>query len=328
MHIFEYSGITEGIPSDIAETIAKIESIRALDPIRRRVYSKELHIAESACIDDSIRSSLFLEGILMTDPDGTDSCQYTGLRDTWMDSVSTASDVDETGLISLHKRITNGYTRRDSRFRLRDRDDRDEHVHNIRPSPAREIESSVEQMNASYRMARDVGIQPILLIPNMVLDLLNIRPFQEANWRISRMLLTSLLIAGGYDSLRISSLERHLADNREDYYDSVAESSSGWTNNDSDPFPFIRFITGMILECYDETAARYPLDDGLKVKKNERIARIVEWNREPISKSEICRLLPDVSIRTADVVLTGLVSEGRLQKIGTYRNARYAPAEI
>ena len=26
MHIFEYSGITENIPTDIAETIAKIES--------------------------------------------------------------------------------------------------------------------------------------------------------------------------------------------------------------------------------------------------------------------------------------------------------------
>ena len=40
MHIFEYSGITENIPTDIAETIAKIESLRAMDHIRENVYAK------------------------------------------------------------------------------------------------------------------------------------------------------------------------------------------------------------------------------------------------------------------------------------------------
>ena len=51
MHIFEYSGITESIPIDIAENIAKIESLRAMDRIREDVYSKELKVArESAKI--------------------------------------------------------------------------------------------------------------------------------------------------------------------------------------------------------------------------------------------------------------------------------------
>ena len=57
MHIFEYSGITENIPTDIAETIAKIESLRAMDHIRENVYAKELVKAREMCRMTSAASS-------------------------------------------------------------------------------------------------------------------------------------------------------------------------------------------------------------------------------------------------------------------------------
>ena len=73
--------------------------------------------------------------------------------------------------------------------------------------------------------------------------------------------------------------------------------------------------------------ANIALDLGRKVKKGERIARIIEWSDEPLSKTDICNLLPDVSRRTADVVLSKLIEEGRIQKTGSYRDARYIPTE-
>lgn len=81
------------------------------------------------------------------------------------------------------------------------------------------------------------------------------------------------------------------------------------------------------MECYEEVSARYPLDLGRKVKKGERIARIIEWSDRPLSKTEICMLLPDISRRTADVVLSQLMEDGRIQKLGSYKDARYAPIE-
>lgn len=161
------------------------------------------------------------------------------------------------------------------------------------------------------------------MVPCMILDFLNIHPFPEGNWRMSRILMSSLLVSGGYGSLRISSPDKLISEHREEYYEAVAESSSGWNSNDSDPFPFIRFVTDIVRECYELTDVRYPLDLGRKVKKGERIARIVEWSNDPVTKAEICRLLPDVSIRTADVALSNLISEGRIEKTGTYRDARY-----
>ncbi|MGN0098279.1 MAG: Fic family protein [Candidatus Methanomethylophilaceae archaeon] len=327
MHIFEYSAITESIPTDIAEKIAKIESLRAMDPIREGVYAKELKVAKTECRMHSAKSSCSMEW-LDVEKDRILIEGYLNAMDG-LEMGSMAVDLSERNLLSLHSTVMNGSTRKESRFRLRDSDaDRhDIHVNAIRSVPAQNIRGCIEQMSASYVMARDVGVQPILLAPSMVLDLLNIRPFPEGNWRISRLILSRLLIDGGYGGLEISSLERRMELYSEDYYDSVAESSSGWNGNESDPYPFIRFITDMVLECYEEVAARYPLDLGKKVKKGERIARIVEWNDSPVSKTEICELLPDVSRRTADVVLAQLVDEGRVQKIGSYRDARYAPIE-
>lgn len=327
MRIFEYSGITESIPIDIAETIAKIESHRAMDPIREDVYRKELHVAREACRSSSVESSCSLEGV----NDRDDDLQREGYRNA-MEMLGTHSipmDLSEGSLLALHSTTLNGYTRKESRYRLRDSesDRRDMHVNAIRPVPAQNVRMSVEQMAASYTMARDVGIQSILLAPSMVLDFLNIHPFHEGNWRMSRLMLVRLLIDSGYRGLEISSLESHMESSSEDYYDAVAESSAGWNNNESDPYPFIRFVTDMVLECYEEISARYPLDCGKKVKKGERIARIVEWSDHPLSKTEICDLLPDISRRTADVVLSQLMEEGRIAKIGTYRDAEYAPSE-
>ncbi len=390
MRIFEYSGITESIPTDIAETIAKIESLRAMDPIREDVYLKELSVAKEACRSSSTESSCSLEWI--NEENG--SLQMEGYLNA-MDMLGNHSlpiDLTEGSLLTLHSTILNGSTRKESRYRLRDSesdrrdihvnsirpvpaqsvkmsveqmvasytmardvgiqsillapilngstrkesryrlrdsesDRRDIHVNSIRPVPAQSVKMSVEQMVASYTMARDVGIQSILLAPSMILDFLNIRPFHEGNWRMSRLMLIRLLIDSGYRGLEISSLESHMEASSEDYYDAVAESSAGWNNNGSDPYPFIRFVTDMVLECYEEVSARYPLDCGRKVKKGERIARIVEWSDHPLSKTEICNLLPDISRRTTDVVLSQLMADGRIVKIGTFRDARYAPTE-
>lgn len=327
MRIFEYSGITESIPTDIAETIARIESLRGMDPIREDVYRKELSIAEGVCRSSSARSSCSLEWINREDGDLQIEGYLNAMR--MLGTGSIPIDLTEGSLLALHSAVLNGSTRKESRYRLRDTesDRHDTHVNAIHPIPAQNVRMSVEQMAASYTMARDVGIQSILLAPSMVLDLLNIHPFQEGNWRMSRLMLVGLLIDSGYRNLKISSLESHIEASSEDYYDAVAESSTGWNNNGSDPYPFIRFVTDMVLECYEEVSARYPLDCGRKVKKGERIARIVEWSDHPLSKTEICDLLPDISRRTADVVLSQLIADGRIVKIGTYRDARYAPTE-
>ena len=43
----------------------------------------------------------------------------------------------------------------------------------------------------------------------------------------------------------------------------------------------------------------------------------------PVSKRQICAALQDVSPRTVESVLAKLQSEGSVEKVGSYRDARY-----
>ena len=43
----------------------------------------------------------------------------------------------------------------------------------------------------------------------------------------------------------------------------------------------------------------------------------------PVSKAELCQRLPEVSVKTVERTLARLVKEGKVEKIGTYRDARY-----
>lgn len=43
----------------------------------------------------------------------------------------------------------------------------------------------------------------------------------------------------------------------------------------------------------------------------------------PISKAEICERLPEVSVTTVERALGNLVKAGIIEKMGTYRDARY-----
>lgn len=43
----------------------------------------------------------------------------------------------------------------------------------------------------------------------------------------------------------------------------------------------------------------------------------------PISRAEICDRLPEVGVRAVERVLSTLIKEGSIEKVGTYRDARY-----
>ena len=46
----------------------------------------------------------------------------------------------------------------------------------------------------------------------------------------------------------------------------------------------------------------------------------------PMSKSDVCAILPDVSPTTVEAVLGEMVRTGRIQKLGSGRSTRYLKA--
>ncbi len=79
-----------------------------------------------------------------------------------------------------------------------------------------------------------------------------------------------------------------------------------------------------LMASYKELDRRYPLVNNHKMKKRDRILHIIETSPEPVKKREICACIPDVSIRTADVVLSDLMEQNKIEKLGTFKDARYS----
>ena len=57
--------------------------------------------------------------------------------------------------------------------------------------------------------------------------------------------------------------------------------------------------------------------------KQARVEATVLNSLIPVSKSDICKILPDVSATTVEAVLGQMVRDGQIRKIGSGRGTRY-----
>ena len=71
---------------------------------------------------------------------------------------------------------------------------------------------------------------------------------------------------------------------------------------------------------YKELDKRFSIVNSNKITKKARIEATVLI---PISKSEICKILPDVSVTTVETVLGSMVKKGSIIIIGSGRNTKY-----
>ena len=78
-----------------------------------------------------------------------------------------------------------------------------------------------------------------------------------------------------------------------------------------------------LVRCYKELDKRFLTVKSGKVSKTKRIEGIVLNAFIPVSKKEIKDLLPDVSITTIEKVLSEMLKDGKISKIGLTNEARY-----
>ena len=182
----------------------------------------------------------------------------------------------------------------------------------------------MEQLELAYMEARnDAGINQLLLIPCVILDFLCIHPFRDGNGRMSRLLSLLLLYKNGYDAGKYISFEEQINNYKSWYYEALRQSSAGWETNENTYFPFIENFLSTLYMCYKELDKRFAVVHGKKITKKARIEATVLNSLTPLSKAEICKILPDVSPTTVEAVLGSMVKSGSIKRIGASRSARY-----
>ena len=183
-------------------------------------------------------------------------------------------------------------------------------------------------MILAYMEARDnPRINQLLLIPCVVLDFLCIHPFSDGNGRVSRLLSIFLLYKSGYDVGKYVSLEEQINADKDYYYSALQSSSIGWHTNENSYFDFMKNFLSVLYHCYKELDKRFSTVNGKRLSKTERIEQTVLNSVLPISKSDICDIIPDVSPTTVEAVLGKMVKTGSIIKLGRARATKYVNAE-
>ena len=296
-----------------------------------------------AAIIESVRGSNAIEGIVTTDdriraivegnkPVTHDELEISGYKDALNQIHTRHEDIDvtEETILSFHRYIQNETNPKEA-GRYKDHDnyimeyapDGGRRVR-FKPISAGETAAAMEQMLlACYDARQNTGISPLFVIPCFIVDFLCIHPFIDGNGRVSRLLNVLMLYLSRHDIVRYISLEGLTDQYKGNYYEALRESSKGWHENKNSYIPFLTFSMQILYKCYKK------LDDSFtdialkKAKKSERVEAILMNTVVPISKAEIIDKLPDISVKTVELVLSNMLKDEKIKKIGTYRDARY-----
>jgi Fic family protein len=348
MHIFDYSFLKDSLlPAQLVTLAANISALKTMSNIRRNRNEEAFRKLESVAKIESVKASNAIEGIVTTDdrlralvvggaaPLNHTEAEIAGYRDV-LEEIHTnyiAHDFRESDIRSFHARMmrmadpaTGGVYKTDDNV-IAERLPDGRRVVRFQPTSAAETPETMRQLVLAYAEARDdVSVNKLLLIPCVVLDFLCVHPFKDGNGRMSRLLSLLLLYRNGFDAGKYVSFEGAVNARKADYYAALKESSAGWNDNAPRYIPFMVDFLSTLYSCYNELDKRFASVEAGKATKKTRIEGIVLGSFTPLSKADVCRILPDVSPTTVEAVLGAMVRDGRIRRIGAGRASRYMRA--
>lgn len=345
MRKFDYSFLNNGLlPANLVSLTSGIVELKTMAGVRKDDYTQIFTELEAVAKIQSIKSSNAIEGIVTSDeriaeivnqnsaPLNHNEAEIAGYRDALNEIHLDFKNIDfrQSDILRLHKMVMNyagyeygGQYKTDDNVILEIDADGNRRVR-FRPIPASETAKAMEQLELAYMVARsDANINQLLLIPCVILDFLCIHPFRDGNGRMSRLLSLLLLYKNGYDAGKYVSFEEQINNYKSYYYDSLKQSSIEWDTNENSYFPFIDNFLSTLYMCYKELDKRFAVVHGKKITKKARIEATVLNSLKPLSKSDICKILPDVSPTTVEAVLGEMVKNGSIRRIGSGRSTRY-----
>jgi len=321
----------------------KIEASRVKQIEWKKEHPEIFTSLESIARIQSVKGSNAIEGIVTTDkrieeivnknsaPLDHDEMEIAGYRDvlSLIHNEYGSLEIGDELILNMHEVMMSYTPQGGGNYKTHDNviisiNEYGERNVRFRPVPYGETPDAVDQMILAYLDAKDdAGIDPLILIPCFILDFLCIHPFSDGNGRVSRLLTLFLMYKEGIDVGKYISFEGQINDSKNRYYEALKRSSDGWHTNGNDYVPFIENFIFTLFTCCKELEGRFKVVGDKKVNKNNRIEATVKNSLGPISKKEIEELLPDISRTTIEAKLSELQKQGRIRKVGSYKDARY-----
>ena len=343
MRKFDYSFLENQVPARLLNMTAIIYDIKGKESVRLRDNPKLFNKLKAKAIRDSIKGSNAIENIHTTEKRideiaSGDNNAFTHTEKEIIGYRNVLNDIhnfyeaiifDKTTILSLHKQLLDvAESENRGRFKkepncISENRSGKKYVVFV-PTAPKDVEESIDQMLIAFNEAsHNPNINPLLLISCFILDFLCVHPFDDGNGRMSRLLTLLLLYKRGFDIGRFISIENMINENKGEYYRTLQESSSNWQNNKNNYEPFMLYMIQILFECYTKLDENVFSQIDKKLSKSERIEALLLNAFVPISKSTIKDQLPDISEQLIEMVLSKLIKEEKIIKIGSYRDAMY-----
>ena len=345
MKKFDYSFLDNGLlPANLINITGTIYSLKMGAKIRQDEYERIFTELEKIAIVQSVKSSNAIEGIVTSDerieeivnqnskPLNHNENEIAGYRDALNEIHLHFQYIEfsEDTILRLHEIMMNYTGSEDAgKYKTNDNyiieeDKQGNRKVRFKPLDAKETPDAMEQLVLAYNDAcNNANINQLLLIPCVILDFLCIHPFRDGNGRMSRLLTLLLLYKNGFDVGKYISFEEQINNSKGNYYEALRLSSIDWEENKHSYVPFTENFLSTLYMCYKELDKRFSIVNSNKITKKARIEATVLNNLTPISKAEICKILPDVSATTVEAVLGNMVKNGTIKIIGSGRNTKY-----
>ncbi|MDR2584620.1 MAG: Fic family protein [Prevotellaceae bacterium] len=344
MRKFDFTFLKNSLlPTNLLGITNTIAELKVLAQVRKRDFQMIFTKLEGIAKVQSVKGSNAIENIVTKDkrieeivnqssaPLNHNEQEIAGYRDA-LGAIHNGFDyiaIDEQNILNLHSVMlsytqTGGGKYKTSDNLIMETDREGNRKIRFIPTKAAETEVAMQQLILAYMDAsNDNGINKLLLIPCFILDFLCIHPFSDGNGRVSRLLSLLLLYQAGFDAGKYISFEEQINVNKNAYYEALQKSSVGWNNNANDYLPYIQNFIYTLLICYKELDKRFALINSKNVSKRERIEQTILNSLLPLSKREINSILPDASVTTIEIVVSQMLKQGKVKKIGTFKNAKY-----
>ena len=344
MKHYDYSFLESGmLPAGLVNVVSAIAELRERENQLKENYPDVFTRLESIAKVQSVKGSNAIEGIVTSEqrineivnqnsaPLNHNEAEIAGYRDalSLIHGRFTDLDIRERDILRLHEvmlsyaPVNGGVYKRNDNV-IMEVDATGSRRVRFTPTPANETAAAMEQLVLAFMDARsNYNINQLLLIPCFILDFLCIHPFDDGNGRMSRLLSMLLLYKNGFDAGKYISFEEQINKGKLNYYEALRLSSEGWHDNANSYFPFIENFVATLLYCYKELDKRFAVVHAKKVSKRERVEATVLNSLLPISKQEICYVLPDISPTTVEAALAAMIKSGAAEKVGTGKNTKY-----
>ncbi|MGN1276429.1 MAG: Fic family protein [Floccifex sp.] len=196
----------------------------------------------------------------------------------------------------------------------------------FKPLEPYETPIAIDQICENYQKAMDTEIvDPLILIPCVILDFLCVHPFNDGNGRMSRLLTLLLLYRNDFLVGKYISIEKEIADTKEAYYKALQQADRGWHEGENNPNSFIKYMLGIILKCYREFENRVTISEN-SGKKNTAYDIVRIYAQSTIgtfTKKDAMANCPSLGSSSVEAALKKLVEDKTILRKGKGRNSHY-----